>query len=124
MRGEKNTNRKGETMPNTDGEITGGEWFASGRQILVKHPDRLPGSYDHKTRASRISNSADGKLMAASPRLLKSLRELLFVAESAAHLQGLESQIMPAADKARALIEELCRGMMIVVYQVSLIYPY
>lgn len=39
--------------------------------------------------------------------VLASLAELAFIAETVAHLQGKEAALLPAAEKARALIAKL-----------------
>lgn len=50
-------------------------------------------------------NHADlAQLLAAAPEMLESLRELAFVAESVAHLRGMEKDILPMTEKARAAI--------------------
>jgi len=39
--------------------------------------------------------------------LLETMGQLAFVVETVAHLQGKEKELLPTADKARALIEKL-----------------
>ena len=39
--------------------------------------------------------------------ITQSLNDLAFIVETVAHLQGKEAQMLPHADKARAIIKEL-----------------
>jgi hypothetical protein len=50
-------------------------------------------------------------LIAAAPDLLASLKELAFIVETVAHLQGRERELLPAADRARALQDLIERRM-------------
>lgn len=49
----------------------------------------------------------DAELIAAAPELLSIMKELAFVVESVAHLQGREQELLPLADRARALQDRL-----------------
>lgn len=46
----------------------------------------------------------DARLIASAPDLVAALQALAIVAESVAHLRGLEREILPATDAARAAI--------------------
>ncbi len=52
----------------------------------------------------------NARLIAAAPELLESLRELAFFAESVAHLRGMEKDVLPMTDKARAVIAKAIGG--------------
>lgn len=53
------------------------------------------------------ANQADNaRLIAACPDLVAALQALAIVAESVAHLRGLEREILPATDAARAALSK------------------
>lgn len=69
-------------------------------------PHTLGDGFDaHQDEASR-----QARLAYNAPAILAELKSLCFVAESAAHLRGLEATILPHTDKARALIERIEKG--------------
>jgi hypothetical protein len=51
------------------------------------------------------------QLAYAAPELLGALKELAFTVETIAHLQGLERDLLPMADKARAAIAKATGGV-------------
>jgi len=50
------------------------------------------------------TQEANARLIAAAPEILSLLESLTFIAETVAHLRGLERDILPTTDKARELI--------------------
>ena len=50
---------------------------------------------------------ANARLIAAAPELLALLKTLTFVTETVAHLKGLEAELLPSTDAARALIKTI-----------------
>lgn len=69
----------------------------------------------HYILALRTEGTLDEVMAAGLPKggpveladVLTSLKELAFTVECVAHLQGHEATLLPAADKARALIAKL-----------------
>jgi hypothetical protein len=57
-------------------------------------------------KVSRKEAAANARLIATAPELLNALRECAFSLESVAHLRRLERELLPIADKARALIAQ------------------
>lgn len=47
------------------------------------------------------------ELACAAPELLSCMKELAFIVESVAHLQGKEKDLLPFADRARALQDRI-----------------
>ena len=52
----------------------------------------------------------DARLIAAAPDLLAALKACVFVVESLAHLRGMEAELLPYADFARAAIAKATGG--------------
>lgn len=50
---------------------------------------------------------ANARLIEAAPTMMAMLESLVFVAESAAHLRGLEKELLPTTDAARSLIAKI-----------------
>lgn len=50
---------------------------------------------------------ASQALIDAAPEMLELLKSLTFVAETLAHSKGLERELLPLCDKARALIDQI-----------------
>jgi hypothetical protein len=69
----------------------------------------------HYTLALRTEGTLEEVIAAGLPEggavelstVISSLRELAFIVETVAHLQGKEAALLPAADNARALIAKL-----------------
>jgi hypothetical protein len=53
------------------------------------------------------TTEANARLIEAAPEMLEVLKKLAFVAESVAHLRGLERDILPITDRARELIAKV-----------------
>ena len=90
-----------------DFEVFGAEFghYASGRVAIV---ERRAGNGSFvescNPQTQRMTAEANAHLIASAPELLESLRELAFFAESVAHLHGMEKDVLPMTDKARAVI--------------------
>lgn len=69
--------------------------IASTLQLHMHRDDHIQAYYEARDNA---------RLVAASPEMFDSLKELAFLVETMAHLQGRERELLPAAEKARALI--------------------
>ncbi len=59
---------------------------------------------------AKTYTKADADLIAAAPDLLEALKELAFIVETVAHLQGRERELLPTADRARAAIARATGG--------------
>lgn len=53
------------------------------------------------------TEEGDLRLLQAAPDLLSSCKELAFLLETVAHLQGREAEFLPATDKARAIFAKV-----------------
>lgn len=49
----------------------------------------------------------EARLIKAAPELLKQFEALTLIAESVAHLRGMERDILPLTDSARELIKQI-----------------
>jgi len=71
----------------------------------------INGADEYKSRLATLTDEGHaqniGNLFAASPELLAALESVTFIAESMAHLRGMESEILPYTDKARAAIAKV-----------------
>ena len=56
---------------------------------------------------AKTYTQADADLIAAAPAMLVLLKELAFIVETVAHLQGHERELLPVTDRARALISKV-----------------
>lgn len=81
---------------------TPGPWY-SGKTIQARPPGREYPA-DAFAVAQRVNRPADARLIAAAPDLLEALKNLAFAAETVAHLRGLEKELLPFTDAARAAI--------------------
>ena len=80
---------------------TQGPWVADAvsTDTFLIHPEHHTMWMVAKTYAK-----ADADLIAAAPEMLVLLKELTFIVETVAHLQGRERELLPTTDRARALI--------------------
>lgn len=84
---------------------TPGPWTATERGEFVNAPNGrdICHIYGQRTLGE---DKANARLIAAAPDLLAALQALAIVAESVAHLRGLEREILPATDAARAALSK------------------
>lgn len=77
------------------------------KHILVNMPMVPMGpDADHPFKQSPEAER-EYALANAAPELLATMKELAFVVESVAHLQGKERELLPFAERARALQDRL-----------------
>lgn len=86
---------------------TAGPWYVIGSNppmIYTKDALDIICQCDSAGEMTRAQEQANARLIAAAPELLELLEGLTFIAETVAHLRGLEREILPTTDKARELI--------------------
>lgn len=82
-------------------KYTPGPWRLKEPISTGDQPQRIEDYREIPIASTYPENAA---LIAAAPELLDSLKELAFIVETVAHLQHRERELLPAAEKARAII--------------------
>ena len=80
---------------------------AATTHVLMQRETRQHLMYVTEAPGMGDQGAPNMRAVEAAPELVASLEELAFIVESVAHLQGREKDLLPAANKARALLDRI-----------------